>query len=166
MQQEASACQYHAKNTCQICFSFLMFSPVLQLGDRALKTAVCSNVECLAAGPACSKAVALKLKRIWTSCVSDLVCTTGGGDTATCCAKWNTEDKVSHVSTGGGASLELLEGNSSFILTCLANQVVLGALPCLYTQENTTIEWMSFLFHHVELHIAFEQWALLTALLL
>ena len=37
-------------------------------------------------------------------------CSTGGGDTATCCAKWNTEDKVSHVSTGGGASLELLEG--------------------------------------------------------
>ncbi|XP_078544948.1 phosphoglycerate kinase 1 [Lissotriton helveticus] len=39
-------------------------------------------------------------------------CTTiiGGGDTATCCAKWDTEDKVSHVSTGGGASLELLEG--------------------------------------------------------
>uniref|UniRef100_A0A0N5B0D2 Phosphoglycerate kinase n=1 Tax=Syphacia muris TaxID=451379 RepID=A0A0N5B0D2_9BILA len=34
----------------------------------------------------------------------------GGGDTATCCKKWNTEDKVSHVSTGGGASLELLEG--------------------------------------------------------
>merc|ERR1712071_429061 len=37
-------------------------------------------------------------------------CILGGGDTATCCAKWNTEDKVSHVSTGGGASLELLEG--------------------------------------------------------
>ncbi|VDP04579.1 unnamed protein product [Soboliphyme baturini] len=34
----------------------------------------------------------------------------GGGDTATCCAKWHTEKKVSHVSTGGGASLELLEG--------------------------------------------------------
>ncbi|XP_055385771.1 phosphoglycerate kinase [Condylostylus longicornis] len=34
----------------------------------------------------------------------------GGGDTASCCAKWNTESAVSHVSTGGGASLELLEG--------------------------------------------------------
>jgi len=34
----------------------------------------------------------------------------GGGDTATLCAKYGTEEKVSHVSTGGGASLELLEG--------------------------------------------------------
>lgn len=36
----------------------------------------------------------------------------GGGDTASCCAKWNTEALVSHVSTGGGASLELLEGKT------------------------------------------------------
>jgi phosphoglycerate kinase len=34
----------------------------------------------------------------------------GGGDTATLAAKCNAEDKLSHVSTGGGASLELLEG--------------------------------------------------------
>ncbi|OJD18850.1 phosphoglycerate kinase [Emergomyces pasteurianus Ep9510] len=34
----------------------------------------------------------------------------GGGDTATVAAKYHAEDKLSHVSTGGGASLELLEG--------------------------------------------------------
>jgi len=34
----------------------------------------------------------------------------GGGDTATCCKKYDTEKKVTHCSTGGGASLELLEG--------------------------------------------------------
>jgi len=34
----------------------------------------------------------------------------GGGETATCAKLWKTEKKLSHVSTGGGASLELLEG--------------------------------------------------------
>jgi phosphoglycerate kinase len=34
----------------------------------------------------------------------------GGGDTATAAIQWHADTKVTHCSTGGGASLELLEG--------------------------------------------------------
>jgi phosphoglycerate kinase len=34
----------------------------------------------------------------------------GGGDSATAAAKWDMENAVTFCSTGGGASLELLEG--------------------------------------------------------
>ena len=34
----------------------------------------------------------------------------GGGDTTACVGKLNLQHKMSHVSTGGGASLELLGG--------------------------------------------------------
>jgi len=36
----------------------------------------------------------------------------GGGDTATVVANYKAEDELSYVSTGGGASLELLEGKN------------------------------------------------------
>lgn len=46
----------------------------------------------------------------------------GGGDTATAAKKWKKVNSISHVSTGGGASLELLEGKALPGVVALSNK--------------------------------------------
>ncbi len=52
---------------------------------------------------------------------SDAVSIIGGGDTVSAIKKAGVSDNVSFISTGGGASLELLEGKELPGITALTN---------------------------------------------
>lgn len=114
------------------------YGPEAKVGSATLKTGIPAGWEGLDAGPESSRQFAAVIARaktiIWngppgvfefpafekaTKAMADAIvaataagATTvvGGGDTATAAKKFGADKKVTHTSTGGGASLEFLEG--------------------------------------------------------
>lgn len=96
------------------------------------------------------QAIAKKLADLSEKGVTTII---GGGDSVAAVEKVGLAEKMSHISTGGGASLELLEGKTlpgvlalddAWAGVCLhisSNAMVCFFAPCLGVLETITKRW-------------------------
>ena len=71
-----------------------------------------------------SRAILNSISEATTKGATSLI---GGGDTASCADKLGLMNKITHISTGGGASLELLSGVNLPGIKHLSNKDILDS---------------------------------------
>ena len=86
---------------------------------KSAKTVVCNGPMGVFENPTLAKGTIAVAQALADSSATTIV---GGGDSAAACEQLGFADKITHISTGGGASLEFLEGLELPGIACLEDK--------------------------------------------
>ena len=102
------------KDKCDIvlCVPYVDLAPAIE----AAKTVVWNGPMGVFENPTLAKGTIAVAQALADS---EAVTIVGGGDSAAACEQLGFADRITHISTGGGASLEFLEGKDLPGISCL-----------------------------------------------